>query len=266
MADRTTSAGASTPDSMGKPAAAAAPARARSRTEQRVRATLSFLFPLFLILLVRIFLVEPMRIPSGSMVPSILIGDWLFVNKVAYGPRIPFTSAALPGYDEPARGDVVVFESPYQVDQPWDPTPTVVKRLVAVGGDTIHMRAGLLHVNGMPRPDVQGEETDRSAGSETSPLFDWQRQYVVRGSRFGDAPAVPTLDDWGPLLVPQAHLFMLGDARYNSKDNRYTGMVPRGNVIGRPTFVFYSYNADDSDRALPWLTDIRWGRLGDWIE
>lgn len=266
MADRTTPAGAAAPDAPSSPAPASRTMAPRSTLAQRTRATISFLLPLLLILLFRIFLVEPMRIPSGSMVPSILVGDWLFVNKVAYGPRIPFTSLRFPGYDEPARGDVVVFESPYQYDQPWDPTPTVVKRLVAVGGDTIHMRDGLLHVNGVPQPDVHGEEGDRSAGAETSPLFEWQRQYQVRGSRFGEAPRTPTLDDWGPLLVPEAHLFMLGDARYNSKDNRYTGMVPRGNVIGRPTFVFYSYNADDSDRALPWLTDIRWGRLGHWIE
>ena len=88
------------------------------------------------------------------------------------------------------------------------------------------------------------------------------RSSRCRGSRFGEPPATPTLDDWGPLVVPANHLFMLGDNRYDSKDGRYWGFVPRENVRGRPVFVYYSYSADDSDRALPFITDIRWGRIG----
>ena len=84
----------------------------------------------------------------------------------------------------------------------------------------------------------------------------------LRGSRFGEPAATPTLDDWGPLVVPANRLFMLGDNRYDSKDGRYWGFVPRENVRGRPVFVYYSYRADDSDRPLPFLTDIRWGRIG----
>ncbi len=85
---------------------------------------------------------------------------------------------------------------------------------------------------------------------------------TITGSRFGEPPATPTLDDWGPLVVPDGHFWMMGDNRYNSKDSRYWGVVPRANVRGRPLFVYYSWNADDSDRPLPFLTDIRWSRIG----
>ena len=218
--------------------------------------------PVLLFLFVRTFLLEAFRIPSPSMVPEMLVGDWLFVNKLVYGPHVPFTDVNLPGYDEPARGDIVVFVSPPQSDQPWDPTPTLVKRLQGVGGDTLHMRGGVLHVNGVPKPQRADESTDVVGANETHPLFEWQKQHEIRGSRFGDPPAVPTHDDWGPLVVPPGMLFMLGDNRYQSKDSRYWGLVPRENVRGRPVFVYYSYNADDSDRALPFLTDIRWSRIG----
>jgi signal peptidase I len=124
------------------------------------------------------------------------------------------------------------------------------------------MRGGLFHLNGIPKPQQFAQPNPVGDGSFSHPLFAWQQQHVVRGSRFGEPPASPTLDDWGPLVVPQGYLFMLGDNRYDSKDGRYWGFVPRENVRGRPLFVYYSYNADDSDRPLPFLTDIRWGRIG----
>src|SRR5689334_17842257 len=95
-------------------------------------------------LVIRTLFVEAFRIPSGSMIPTLLVGDWLFVNKLAYGPHVPFTSASLPGYAEPKRNDVVVFESPVQPDE-IEQQPTLVKRLVAVPGDTILMRKAVLY-------------------------------------------------------------------------------------------------------------------------
>jgi signal peptidase I len=214
-------------------------------------------------LLLRTFLLEAFRIPSGSMIPSLLVGDWLFVNKLVYGPHIPFTNINLPGYADPKRGEVVVFVSPPQVDQPEDPTPTLVKRLIGVPGDTLFMRDGVVHVNGEAKPQGPDYQANaRGDGSYVSPLFEWQKQYELRGSRFGDPPPMPTLDNWGPLVLPAERYFMLGDNRYDSKDGRYWGIVPRENFRGRPIFVYYSYNADDSDRPLPFITDIRWGRLG----
>ncbi len=222
------------------------------------------LWTIAIFLVIRTFLFEAYRIPSGSMIPTLLVGDWLFVNKLAYGPHIPFTNINLPGYADPERGDVVVFKSPYQLDQPEDPHPTLVKRLVAVAGDTVHMRGGLFHLNGEPQPQPEAMRNNpRGDGSGYVPLFDWQRAQEIRGSRMGDPPPVPTLDDWGPLVVPAGYLFMLGDNRYDSKDGRFWGIVPRENVRGRPSFVYYSYRSgNESDRTLPFLTDIRWSRIG----
>jgi signal peptidase I len=217
-------------------------------------------------LVIKTFLFEAFRIPSGSMIPTLLVGDWLFVNKAVYGANIPFTQTHLPAFSEPMRGDVVVFTSPPQSDQPEDPTPTLVKRLVGMPGDTLYMRVGVLHANGVAQRQGFGAESrpgpSSSQPDETHPLFEWQHAIELKQSRFGGAPAVPTHDNWGPLVVPPRTYFMMGDARYDSKDSRYWGVVPRDNIRGRPSFVYYSYRADDSDRPLPFLTDIRWGRIG----
>ena len=223
----------------------------------------AILVTLAFFLFFRTFLLEAYRIPSGSMIPTLLIGDWLFVNKLAYGPNIPFTNINLPGYAEPKRGDVIVFKSPDQSDQPEDPNPTLVKRCVAVAGDTIYMRGGLLHINGLPQAQgFPASENPKGDGTFSHPLFQWQKKYELRGSRFGEPPAQPLLDDWGPLVVPAGYLFMLGDNRYDSKDGRYWGLVPRENLRGRPVFVYYSYRSGESDKPLPFITDIRWGRIG----
>ena len=205
------------------------------------------------------------------MIPTLLVGDWLFVNKAIFGAHIPFTNSSLPGFREPRRGDVVVFVSPYQADEAEagrDPTPTLVKRLVGTPGDTLYMRRGVLYVNGIAQRQGFGATSQVSPemANSVDPLFDWQKKVGLRSSRFGPAPSQPNHDNWGPLVVPPRRLFMMGDSRYNSKDSRYWGFVPRENVRGKPLFVYYSYNADDSDRPLPMLTDIRWSRLGHWIK
>jgi signal peptidase I len=225
---------------------------------------------LAIFLVLRAFIIEAYRIPSGSMIPALLVGDWLFVNKAIYGAHVPFTNVSLPAYREPKRGDVVVFVSPYQADEAQygrDPTPTLVKRLVATPGDTVYMRKGILYVSGIAQRQGPGaQEQDPAMANSIDPLFDWQKKAGLKSSRFGASPAQPTHDDWGPLVVPPKMLFMMGDSRYNSKDSRYWGFVPRENVRGKPLFVYYSYNADDSDRPLPMLTDIRWSRIGHWIK
>lgn len=218
-------------------------------------------------LFIRAFFIEAYRIPSGSMIPTLLVGDWLFVNKLVYGPHVPFTTYNLPGYSEPRRGDVMVFVSPYQADEAErnaDPTPTLVKRLVGMPGDTIYMRAGVLHVNGVPQRQGYGaDQNPKGDPDETGPQFDWQKKVQLANTRFGPAPAQPTHDNWGPLVVPDRYYWMMGDNRYNSKDSRYWGFVPRDNVRGRPLFVYYTYvPQDESDRALSPLTDIRWKRIG----
>jgi signal peptidase I len=221
-------------------------------------------------LVIKTFFMEAFRIPSGSMIPTLLVGDWLFVNKLVYGPHIPFTSVVLPGYSNPKRGEVVVFESPYQPDmaaEGQDPNPTLVKRLVGMPGDTMYMREGLLYVNGQPQRQGYAAASNRKGdGTQSSPLMEWQHKIEVKGTRFGPPPRTPQLDNWGPLLIPAGNYFMMGDNRYESKDSRYWGVVPRGNVRGRPMFIYYSYvPSGESDRPLSFITDIRWSRLGHWI-
>jgi len=220
-------------------------------------------------LVINTFLIAAYRIPSGSMIPTLLVGDWLFVNRAIYGPHIPFTDSHLPSIREPIRGEVIVFVSPYQPDEAAagnDPTPTLVKRMVGMPGDTLFMRQGVLYVNGIAQRQGFGAlarpTPSSSQPGDSDPLMTWQHRIELKQSRFGAAPAQPTHDNWGPLLVPSASYFMMGDNRYESKDSRYWGVVPRENIRGRPMFVYYSYHADDSDRPLPFITDIRWGRIG----
>jgi signal peptidase I len=219
---------------------------------------------ILLFLFIRTFFIEAYRIPSPSMVPAMLVGDWLFVNKLRFGPHIPFTSINLPGYADPRRFDIVVFVSPLQIDQPEDPTPTLVKRVVGMPGDTVHMRDAKLFINGIEQRQGYGNQSEPGDPNLVDPLFDWQKPLGLANTRFGAAPVQPTIDNWGPLIVPDKHYFMMGDNRYNSKDSRYWSFVPRENIRGRPMFVYYSWNAD-SDRPLPFITDIRWGRIGHWI-
>ena len=259
-------------------AAARGKAKPAGRPSARTRAARHAFYDVFkswgtailVFLLVRAFLVEAFRIPSPSMVPTLLVGDWLFVNKLRFGPHVPFTNLSLPGYADPRRGDVVVFESPYQADEAAignDPQPTLVKRLVGIGGDTLYMRDGLLYVNGIAQRQgyaaaVDPTEITEARKNESDPLFDWQKKVQLAASRFGAAPAQPTHDNWGPLVVPASHYFMMGDNRYNSKDSRYWGFVPRANVRGRPLFVYYSYDTESGVDFFRAFTEVRWGRIG----
>ncbi len=235
------------------------------------RATILGVLPIVAIFLgARVALAEAYRIPSGSMEPTLLVGDRLFVNKLRLGPHIPFTTASLPGYAHPRRNDIVVFVSPPQDAAiritPADVTPTLVKRIVGVAGDTLMMRRGRLLVNGTVVPARNTDYVLPDAiADQPHPLFSWQHHIEVRGSRFGPPPALPTLHDWGPLVVPAGMFFMLGDNRDNSVDSRYYGPVPRANLRGTPMFIYYSYDTEGGIAYFRALTEIRWRRLGTWI-
>ena len=231
---------------------------------------LSVLPALLLFFGTRQLLAEAYRIPSGSMEPTLLVGDWLFVNKLRLGPHIPFTNHSLPGYAAPQRGDVVVFVSPPQDPSiritPHDVTPTLVKRIVGVAGDTLLMRHGRLMLNGTVVSSPSAFIPADSLAEVSQPIFGWQHDIEIRGSRFGPAPAAPSLHEWGPLVVPAGTYFMMGDNRDNSVDTRYYGPVPRANLRGTAMFIYYSY---DPARGLDYVravTAIRWSRIGHWIQ
>jgi signal peptidase I len=211
---------------------------------------------LCLFFLVRTFLAEAFKIPSGSMERTLLVGDFLLVNKLLYGADVPFTGHRLPAVRAPERGEVVVFQYPE------DPSKNFVKRLVGLPGDTLAMRDGVLYRNGLPQAETYVSHSDPGGDSQAED-FRWQRNYLVRTAE-ARGGFHPSRNNWGPLVVPERKYFVLGDNRDNSLDSRYWGFVPDSLIRGRPMFVYYSY-APDTARGFAWLTRIRWSRLGERI-
>ena len=215
--------------------------------------TKSMTTALLLFFVVRSFLVEAFKIPSGSMERTLLVGDFLLVNKLVYGAEVPFTHRRLPAVRAPRHGDVMVFQFPE------DPTVDFVKRVVGLPGDTLAMTKGVLVRNGVALRERYVSHTEPGtdpAGEE----FRWQREYLVRSAQAA-AGYHPSRNNWGPLVVPAGNYFVLGDNRDNSLDSRYWGFVADSLVRGRPLFVYFSYQPD-STSATALLTNVRWSRLG----
>ncbi|MEO8946326.1 MAG: signal peptidase I, partial [Gemmatimonadaceae bacterium] len=197
----------------------------------RVMLQLSASVALFLV--TRALVVEMYKIPSASMQRTLLVGDFLVVDKMIYGPVIPFTHYRLPGFRQPRRGDVIVFKWPVHPDE------NFVKRVVGVPGDTLLMHNGVLQLNGHALKESYVTHTSSDADMAAEE-FRWQRDYLVRSAR-ASGTYWPSRNNWGPLVVPARDLFVLGDNRDNSLDSRYWGFVPDSLVRGRPMFVYYSY-------------------------
>jgi signal peptidase I len=193
---------------------------------------------LVLTFLLRGFVLQAFRIPSGSMLDTLRIGDFLFVNKFEYGPQVPFTHVRLPGLRPPRTGDIIVFRFP------GDPSKDYIKRCIATGGQTIEVRDKVVYVDGRPSPaaDAHVKHIDPvvSCGPQVDPF---PEDTTLRTCR----------DNFGPYQVPRDHLFMMGDNREDSHDSRYWGTVPMDYVKGRAMFVYWSW---DKDRFRP-----RWERL-----
>ncbi len=210
---------------------------------------------ILLFLVIRTFAVEAFKIPTGSMEETLLVGDFLLVNKAVYGAQVPFTGMRLPAIENPERGDIVVFEYPK------DQSKNYVKRVVGLPGDRVAMRDGELYVNG-ERLDEDYVQHTQPGGDYYDHQFEWQKDYLapeVDGRTYR-----PTRDDWGPILVPVGQYFVMGDNRDNSQDSRYWGFVDRSLIKGRPLFIYYSFDRSKL-RPLPWLTEVRWSRVGDLV-
>jgi len=207
-----------------------------------------------LFLFLRTFIVQTFVITSGSMEETLLVGDMLVVNRLALGSRVPGTRVRVPGYSQPRYGDVIVFDPPH------DDTLMLIKRLVGMGGDTLEMRSRALYRNGqaVDEPYV----THHNIPDERDYVMEWQRAYLTSASD----PEVysPSRDNWGPLVIPQDHYFMLGDNRELSYDSRYWGLLERWRLEGRAVFTYFAYNGE-SYRPFPWIREVRWGRIGDRI-
>jgi signal peptidase I len=201
-------------------------------------------------LLLSTFLVKAFRISSGSMERTLLVGDFLFVNKALYGATVPLIGKRMPAVREPRHGDIVVFRSPIE-------DSILVKRLIGMGGDTLAMRDGRLSRNGVEISEPYAQAPSPGTTDLSDPEMGWQQKHYIGPDPEGYRPTVRT---WGPLVVPPDSLFMMGDNREGSRDSRFWGFVPRRNVQGSPMLVYFSYDPSHY-RPLPFLTAIRWRRL-----
>jgi signal peptidase I len=213
-------------------------------------------------LVLRTFLVQTFVITSGSMEDTLLVGDFLVVNRAAIGSRVPLTDVRIPGYSEPRRGDVLVFDPAHEVNM------MLVKRLIGMPGDTLSMRERVLFINGqaVDEPYVKHIPDTRDdvppPGMPQDRDMSWQQAHV--GPGVDRATYQPTRDNWGPLVVPEGHYFMLGDNREQSLDSRYWGLVEAWRVEGRAVFIYFSYDKE-SPRPFAFLREVRLGRIGDRI-
>jgi signal peptidase I len=208
----------------------------------------SFFPVLLIVLVVRSFLYEPFRIPSSSMMPTLLIGDFIFVNKYQYGLRLPVLNTEIVDFGEPEQGDVVVFRLPA------DPSTNYIKRLIGMPGDTITYRNKRLYVNNEP------------VNLEYLGLYDTDLGTEVRIAReyleFVDhdillMPYQKSME--GTFVVPEGHYFMMGDNRDNSRDSRYPGVgfIPADHVVGKAVRIWMNWDFPGS---------LQWRRIGMAVE
>lgn len=195
----------------------------------------AILIALLLALFIRTFVVQAFKIPSGSMIPTLLIGDHILVNKFIYGIRNPISGSVLIPIKQPARYDVVVFKYPR------NPKLDYIKRVIGLAGDRIEIVNKQVFVNGQPLYDPYGVHLDPNINS-SSPR-----------------------DNFGPVIVPKNSLFMMGDNRDNSADSRYWGFVNLKAVKGKAFMLYWSWDAKKFDLHFNNLFPVRWNRIGNLI-
>jgi signal peptidase I len=186
----------------------------------------AILVAVVLALFIRTFVVQAFKIPSGSMKPTLLVGDHILVSKFIYGVKLPFVNTTLIPVTDPERGDVVVFKFPE------DPKKDFIKRVIGVSGDIVEVRNKKVYLNHKPMVDTYGTYLD---------------PHVILGR------ARPR-DNFGPVTVPAGALFVMGDNRDHSYDSRFWGFVDLSMVKGKAFIIYWSWNKENSG--------IRWGRLG----
>ncbi len=207
---------------------------------------------IFLALLIRSFAFEPYNIPSGSMFPTLLVGDHLFISKYAYGysrHSFPFSLPLIPKgrvmYKEPKLGDVVVFRVTPEIMPSLSSSVDYIKRIVGLPGDTVQMKKGRLYINGqmVPRNYVKKEEVEINGEKVLYTLY----EEILPGGRthmIYEIDDVMTSDDTPLFEIPEGYFFAMGDNRDNSYDSRFFGLVPLTHLEGRAEFIFYSNNGN----------------------
>jgi len=202
----------------------------RNATREYIEA---IIFALILALIIKTFLIQAFKIPSGSMIPTLLKGDQILVNKFIYGTRIPLSDVKVLEIREPHRGDIVVFEYPE------DRNVHYIKRLIGLPGDTIEIVNKAVFVNG--------------------------EKYDVPQAQYEDPEVLPSAisvrDNYGPLVVPPHCYFMMGDNRDNSRDSRFWGFVDNVELVGNAVVIYWSWDITSGGLAER-AKNVRWGRLG----
>ena len=193
---------------------------------------------ILLALFIRTFIVQAFKIPSGSMLPTLLIGDHLLVNKFIYGIRVPLSGKILVPIVDPSKGDVVVFKFPK------DKSIDYIKRVVGTPGDTIEIKKKKLFVNGIAVDDPHAH---------------------VSTPAVLEADASPR-DNFGPILVPENRIFVMGDNRDNSYDSRFWGFVDQKDILGKAFILYWSWDIDKSLFSAERFSSIRWGRIANLID
>ena len=215
------------PDVTPRPVETAAKPRRKSLVREYGEA---IVVAVLLALVIRAFVVQAFTIPSGSMMDTLLVGDYILVNKFLYGPEIPFTDAHLPGLRSPSRGDIIVFKYPN------DETRDFIKRIIAVGGETVQVKDNRAYVDGkaLDEPYVRPGSVSATPAGHCGYLYGCD-----------------------PIVVPPGAFFVMGDNRDNSQDSRYWGFVKAEKIRGKAFLIYWSWNGDRH-----WL---RWRRLGNWL-
>jgi len=213
---------------------AAAPVEAVRKRKSVVREYAEAIaIAILLALVIRTLIVQAFTIPSGSMMDTLLVGDYILVNKFLYGPELPVTDYRLPGFRDPSRGDIIVFKYPQ------DEKRDFIKRIVATPGDTVQVRGHQVFVNGRALVEPFVKLPEGTVPTSAQPGY--------CGYAYG----------CDPTRVPADSYFVMGDNRDNSQDSRYWGFVKRDKIKGKAFLIYWSW---DSDRH--WL---RWWRLGRYI-
>ncbi len=238
----------------------------RANSGETVR---TVVYAVLIALVIRTVAYEPFNIPSGSMIPTLLIGDYLFVSKFSYGYSrysLPFSLPLIPDRifsKPPKRGDVVVFKKPPQNEIDF------IKRVVGLPGDRIQVKNGLLYINGAPvvrEPagdyvirDSDGRSTLYARFVEILP--NGRRHHILEQSDKG------FMDNTGVYTVPPGHYFVMGDNRDHSKDSRFqeVGFIPLRNMVGRAEFMFFSIDGN-AWKIWEWLSTVRFKRIFSSIE